>query len=190
MNARPIKILIAAIRENIEEFSMHDALMTQQALIAYTLGLIGLIMIKVLAPGFYARQNIKTPVKVAIFTLVITQLMNLVFVWKLQHAGLALAIGLGACVNAGLLYVLLRVKGLYQPKAGWRRFITKLLIALVVMAGGLWAAQTYLPFDWLAGGLRKSMQLLGLVCLGGLLYFSTLFALGFRPHHFKRSEVH
>ena len=173
-----------------KEFSMHDALMTQQALIAYTLGLIGLIMIKVLAPGFYARQNIKTPVKVAIFTLVITQLMNLVFVWKLQHAGLALAIGLGACVNAGLLYVLLRVKGLYQPKAGWRRFITKLLIALVVMAGGLWAAQTYLPFDWLAGGLRKSMQLLGLVCLGGLLYFSTLFALGFRPHHFKRSEVH
>ncbi len=172
-----------------KEFSLNDALMTQQALIAYTFGLIGLIMIKVLAPGFYARQNIKTPVKVAIFTLVITQLMNLAFVWKLQHAGLALAIGLGACVNAGLLYVLLRVKGLYQPKAGWRRFLTKLTIALVVMGGGLLAAQTYLPFDWMSSGGQKTLQLLFLVALGGLLYFASLFALGFRPHHFKRSEA-
>jgi putative peptidoglycan lipid II flippase len=57
-------------------------------------------MVKVLAPGFYARQNIRTPVKIALFTLLATQAMNLVFVWKLQHAGLALAIGLGACLNA------------------------------------------------------------------------------------------
>ena len=173
-----------------KEFTLHDALMTQQALIAYALGLIGLIMIKVLAPGFYARQNIKTPVKVAIFTLVVTQLMNLMFVWRLQHAGLALAIGLGACLNAGLLYVLLRVKGLYQPGAGWRQFIIKLTLALLVMGGGLWAAQAYLPLDWMAGGAHKTIQLLGLVALGAILYFGSLMALGFRPHHFKRMELH
>ena len=89
----------------------------------------------------------------------------------------------------GLLYVLLRVKGLYQPKAGWRRFLTKLTIALVVMGGGLLAAQTYLPFDWMSSGGQKTLQLLFLVALGGLLYFASLFALGFRPHHFKRSEA-
>ena len=86
------------------EFTLHDAQMTQYALIAYSFGLIGLIMIKVLAPGFYARQNIKTPVKVAIFTLICTQLMNLAFISPLKHVGLSLAIGLGACLNAGLLF--------------------------------------------------------------------------------------
>ncbi|MDO5640165.1 MAG: murein biosynthesis integral membrane protein MurJ [Neisseria sp.] len=173
-----------------KEFTLNDALMTQNALIAYSFGLIGLIVIKVLAPGFYARQNIKTPVKVAVFTLIVTQLMNLVFVGPLQHVGLALAIGLGACLNAGLLYVLLRVKGLYQPGAGWKTFIAKLVLALMVMGGGLWAAQTYLPMQWVeAGGLQKAAQLGGLVVLGVALYFGSLLVLGFRPRHFKRSEM-
>ena len=62
-----------------------------------------MILVKILAPGFYARQNVLTPVKIGIVTLVATQLMNLAFVGPLRHAGLALAIGLGACLNAGLL---------------------------------------------------------------------------------------
>ncbi len=175
-----------------KEFTLNDAVMTQNALIAYSFGLIGLIVIKVLAPGFYARQNIKTPVKVAVFTLIVTQLMNLAFIGPLQHVGLALAIGLGACLNAGLLYVLLRVKGLYQPGAGWAAFLVKLLLALLVMGGGLWAvqAQTYLPLQWVdVHGLQKAAQLGGLVLLGMLLYFGSLVALGFRPRHFKRSEA-
>ena len=73
--------------------------MTEQALVAYSLGLIGMIMIKVLAPGFYARQNIKTPVKIAIFTLICTQLMNLAFISPLKHVGLSLSIGLGSCLT-------------------------------------------------------------------------------------------
>lgn len=79
--------------------------MTHKAVMAYSCGLLGLIMVKVLAPGFYARQNIKTPVKIAVFALVMTQLMNVLFVFVLQlhHAGLALSIGLAACLNAGLL---------------------------------------------------------------------------------------
>ncbi|MCC9395935.1 polysaccharide biosynthesis C-terminal domain-containing protein, partial [Enterobacter hormaechei subsp. steigerwaltii] len=128
------------------------AQMTQHALIAYSFGLIGLIMIKVLAPGFYARQNIKTPVKIAIFTLICTQLMNLAFIGPLKHVGLSLAIGLGACINAGLLFYLLRRHGIYQPGKGWAAFLAKMLLSLAVMGGGLYAAQIWLPFDWAHAG--------------------------------------
>lgn len=170
------------------EFTLLDAQMTQGALVAYSFGLIGLILIKVLAPGFYARQNIKTPVKIALFTLLMTQLMNLAFVWKLQHVGLALAIGLGACLNALLLYILLRRHGLYVPQPGWLVFLSKLFTALLVMGGGLWLAQLYLPFNWHAAGMIRVGQLSLLVCGGALLYFVTLFTLGFRPRHFRRHE--
>ena len=172
------------------KIGVHDALMTQQALIAYAVGLLGLILIKVLAPGFYAQKNIKTPVKVAIVTLVCTQLMNLIFVWKLQHAGLALSISLGACINAAFLFLLLRIKEMYQPKAGWRAFLLKLAVALAVMAGGLWAVQHYVALEWVhVGGLRRTGQLFALIGFGMVLYFSTLGLLGFRPHHFKRREM-
>ena len=79
---------------------------------------LGIILVKVLAPGFYAQQNIRTPVKIALFTLVSTQLMNLAFIGPLQHAGLALSIGLAACLNAGLLYWQLRKQRLYLPQPG------------------------------------------------------------------------
>ena len=73
------------------QFSAQDAWMTRQALVAYSVGLVGMILVKILAPGFYARQNVATPVKIGVFTLVATQLMNLAFVGPLRHAGLALA---------------------------------------------------------------------------------------------------
>ena len=172
------------------EFTLFDAQMTQHALIAYSFGLIGLIMIKVLAPGFYARQNIKTPVKIAIFTLICTQLMNLAFIGPLKHAGLSLAVSLGACMNAGLLYYLLRKHGIYQPSKGWGIFLIKIVLSLVVMGGGLWAAHTYLPFDWVhVGALRKAGQLCILIAIGGGLYFVSLATLGFRPRDFKRVET-
>ena len=171
------------------EFTLLDAQMTQGALVAYSFGLIGLIMIKVLAPGFYARQDIRTPVKIAIFTLVVTQLMNLAFIGPLKHVGLALAIGLGACLNAGLLYILLRKKGLYQPGKGWTAFLLKLTTALLIMGGGLWLAQDYLQLQWVeVRGWQRVLQLSGLIVLGISLYFGALAALGFRPRHFKRSE--
>ena len=172
------------------EFTLNDAVMTQYALVAYSFGLIGLIMIKVLAPAFYARQNLKTPVKIAIFTLVCTQLMNLVFIGPLKHVGLALAIGLGACLNAGLLFMLLRRQSIYQPGKDWGSFLWKLCTALVVMGGGLWLLQHMLAFDWVhARGMAKVVELSILVVVGCVLYFVSLMVLGFRPHHFKRSEL-
>ncbi len=120
-----LSFLLVATLFMYREFTLFDAQMTQHALIAYSFGLIGLIMIKVLASGFYARQNIKTPVEIAIFTLICTQLMNLAFIGPLKHVGLSLAIGPGACINAGLLFYLLRRHGIYQPGKGWAAFFAK-----------------------------------------------------------------
>src|SRR5882672_2866957 len=115
-------------------FTLEDAWMTRQAVVAYSIGLIGMILVKILAPGFYARQNIKTPVKIGILTLVITQLMNLAFIGPLKHAGLALAIGLGACLNAALLYRGLRQVGIYAPQPGWPVFVLKVAASVGFMA--------------------------------------------------------
>ena len=104
------------------KFDATDVEMTRQALVAYSVGLIGMILVKVLAPGFYARQDIKTPVKIGILTLVMTQVMNLAFIFPLRHAGLALSIGLAACLNAALLFYTLRRRKHYLPQPGWRRF--------------------------------------------------------------------
>lgn len=170
------------------KFSAHDLFMTREALLAYSIGLLGLIMVKVLAPGFYARQNIKTPVKIAIATLIATQLMNVVFVFMLdlRHAGLALAIGLGACMNAGLLYFHLRKAEIYAPQPGWGLFFLKVGCALAVMGGVLfWAmgnAQTWLAMQ----ALQKVTHLTGLVAIGAGAYFLTLFALGIRFKDFMK----
>src|SRR5690349_12584351 len=115
-------------------FTPEDAWMTRQAVVAYSVGLIGMIMVKILAPGFYARQNIKTPVKIGILTLVLTQLMNLAFIVPLNDVGLVLAIGLGACLNAALLYRGLRAAGAYTPQPGWGAFVLKVACANALMA--------------------------------------------------------
>ncbi|MEQ1598625.1 MAG: murein biosynthesis integral membrane protein MurJ [Methylotenera sp.] len=174
------------------KFSAIDVAMTQHALIAYSVGLLGLILVKILAPGFYARQNIKTPVKIAIFTLIATQLMNLLFVFglDLKHAGLALAIGLGACLNAGLLYYHLRKANIYKPQVGWLVFVLKLLVALSVMGVALYFAMGDTG-AWLHYSLMKRLiYLSGLVLLGGASYFACLFLLGFRPRDYMRRVVH
>jgi len=166
------------------KFSAHDVWMTRDALVAYSVGLLGLIMVKVLAPGFYARQNIKTPVKIAIIALLATQAMNLLFIGQLKHAGLALSIGLGACVNAGLLYYKLRQHGIYRPQPGWTRFALKVMAAIVVMAACLWFAAGASDL-WLAADARvKVARLVGVMAVGVAAYFTTLWLLGFRLRDF------
>jgi len=174
------------------KFTGIDVLMTQQALVAYSVGLLGLILVKILAPGFYARQNIKTPVKIAVFTLVTTQLMNLVFVFglDLKHAGLALAIGLGACINASLLYYHLRKAGIYHLQPGWLIFLVKLVVALIVMGAVLYYVKGEIT-AWLQFGLMKRLvYITGLVSLGAVSYFATLMLLGFRPRDYIRRVIH
>ena len=94
----------------------------------YGVGLIGLVAVKILAPGFYARQDMRTPVKIAIGVLVLTQFLNLLFVPFFGHAGLALSIGCGALVNAAFLFFGLRRRGAYVPSPGWGPFILRVLL--------------------------------------------------------------
>ncbi|MEW6313647.1 MAG: murein biosynthesis integral membrane protein MurJ [Pseudomonadota bacterium] len=168
------------------EFTAQDVWMTRQALMAYSLGLLGLIMVKVLAPGFYARQNIKTPVKIAIVTLLATQAMNLAFIWQLKHAGLALAIGLGACLNAGLLYYNLRKHGIFQPQPGWAGFLLRLAAALLVMGLVLWLTMGGTQ-SWLSATLvSRATRLFAVVVMGAGSYFGALWLLGFRLQDFSK----
>jgi putative peptidoglycan lipid II flippase len=167
-------------------FSVEDAWMTRQALVAYSVGLVGMILVKILAPGFYARQNVVTPVKIGIVTLVATQAMNLAFIVPLKHAGLALAIGLGACLNAALLYRTLRRHAVYTPEPGWRMYLAKLAAALAAMSAALYFAMGGAAW-WLAASWRlKLPALAGLVLLGATVYGACLFALGFRVRDFSR----
>ena len=168
------------------EFSVNDVMMTRSALIAYSVGLLGLILVKVLAPGFYARQNIRTPVKIALISLFATQAMNLLFMGPLQHAGLALSIGLGACLNAGLLYRQLRVHGIYTPQPGWIAFASKIGIAIVAMSLCLWFGAGSAD-GWLAAhATARVVHLAGVVLIGVTAYFATLWLLGFRLRDFMR----
>ncbi|WP_263140392.1 murein biosynthesis integral membrane protein MurJ [Pseudomonas sp. RIT-PI-AD] len=194
--ALPCALALAIIAEPLTvslyqygKFTASDAQMTQYALMAYSAGLLGIILVKVLAPGFYARQNIRTPVKIALFTLVATQLMNLVFIVPLQHAGLALAIGLGACLNAALLFWQIRKLKLFEPQPGWKPFLFKLVVAVLVMSGVLLGLMACMP-PWDQGGMfLRFLRLGGLVAAGGAAYFAMLALLGFRLRHFSRQAV-
>jgi putative peptidoglycan lipid II flippase len=163
------------------------------ALMGYGVGLIGLVAVKILAPGFYARQDIRTPVRIAVAVLVLTQLMNLVFVpflhqrYALGHAGLALSIGLGATVNAAWLFYGLRQRGSYVPAPGWGPFFLRVVAGCVVLGLALaWAARA---FDWIALGEHRLLRIgLMAACLAGgaLLYFGTLWATGLKVREFGR----
>jgi putative peptidoglycan lipid II flippase len=166
-------------------FGAEDAWMTRQALMAYSLGLVGMILVKILAPGFYARQNVVTPVKIGLATLAATQAMNLAFIVPLKHAGLALAIGLGACLNALLLYLYLRKGRIYAPQPGWLAFTGKVALATLVMSGALWLAMGA-PERWLQAGWQwRVMMLAGLVLLGLAAYGACLYLMGFRLRDFS-----
>jgi putative peptidoglycan lipid II flippase len=149
------------------------------ALAGYGVGLLGLVAIKVLAPGYYASQDIRTPVKIAVVVLLFTQALNVLLVPLLQHAGLALSIGLAALVNALWLLVGLLRRGSYRPQPGWARFALQVVAASALLALLLLVAAQNL--DWLA--LRaQSMQriawLAGVLLGAAVLYFGALWAAG------------
>ncbi|RTL00902.1 MAG: murein biosynthesis integral membrane protein MurJ [Proteobacteria bacterium] len=167
------------------KFDMHDAIMTSYALIAYSIGLIGIIMVKVLAPGFYANQDIKTPVKIALFVLACTQLMNLAFIGPLKHAGLSLSIGLSACINASALCYLLIKKGYYIPQSGWKVFILKLIVAVLTMVVCIEMALHWLPLDFADAMMKRVISLMVVIVIAAIGYFGALFLLGFRVRDFS-----
>lgn len=170
------------------KFSANDVEMTRLALRSYGVGLIGLILIKILAPGFYARQDIKTPVKIGLIVMAFTQLLNIVLVPQLQHAGLALSIGLGACLNAALLWRGLARRGVMaHGQQDWLAFFAKLILALVTFGGVLYVGTNH--HDWI--GLQSTP----LIRIGWMLfwtvtamvtYFITLWVCGIKFREFLR----
>ncbi len=156
-------------------------------LMAYAAGLLGIILVKTLAPAFYATQNVRTPVRIAMLVIVATQLLNLVFVPWLGLAGLALSIGVGACLNALLLFIGLRKRGIYKAQPGWLAFFLKLVIASCALGAVAWFAQA--QFDWTglhAHAWLRAGLLFAIIGMAAVVYFALLFVLGFRFADFKR----
>ena len=168
-------------------FAANDVQQTTSALMGYGAGLLGIVAIKVLAPGFYASQDIRTPVRIAIMVLVVTQLLNLAFVPLFAHAGLTLAIGVGALINALALLIGLLRRGSYQPLPGWGLFALQVLAATALLAVFLmWAASSQ---EWMGPAVQdlRRVTVLGLVLLASaLIYFVALWAAGLKLRQLLR----
>jgi putative peptidoglycan lipid II flippase len=181
---------LVAVLFHYGRFEARDVSATVQAVMGYGVGLMGIVGIKVLAPGFFARQDMRTPVRIAVMVLVVTQLMNLIFVPLLGHAALALSIGLGALVNAGWLLRGLLKLGVYRPEPGWVGFAGRVALACAALGGALWWAGHVI--DWLAlqaHPWRRAGAIAGVLGGVAVLYFGVLGAVGLRPRQFARRAV-
>ncbi len=175
-----------------ERFDQHDLDMARMSLMAYTLGLPAFMLVKVLAPGYYARQDTRTPVRIGIIAMVANMVLNLLYVlpWVWSdtpgaHTGLALATATSSWINAALLYRGLRHQGHLEHQAGWGRFILRLLAAGGAMLALLLALTPPLE-HWLAADtLQRAGWLLGLIGAGAAVYFALLAATGLRPRHLR-----
>jgi putative peptidoglycan lipid II flippase len=169
----------------------HDILMSAYALAAIALGLSAFMLIKVLAPGYYARQDMKTPVRIGVISMLANMVFSLLLViplhmyWRLGHVGLALATSLAAWVNAGLLARGLFKAGVFAPQPGWRRFGMQLIFATLTMAMVLAvldpAADQWQLWPW----WQRVIVLAGLCCAGLAVYGGTLWIGGLRPRHLR-----
>jgi putative peptidoglycan lipid II flippase len=174
--------LIATIN-GYGKFNGHDVFMTSLALMANALGLMGLSLVKVLAPGFFARQDTRAPVRIGVIALAVTMGFNVLVVipaglwgFPFPHALLALASGVGAYVNSALLYRSLRRSGVYVPSARWGRLGGQLLVANLVMAIFLWCAGGRW-MDWVTWPAAERVGRLSLCVLGGLAIYALVLRL-------------
>ena len=163
-------------------FTVIDVQMSAIALQAFAFGVCGFILVKVLAPGFFARQDTKTPMKIAMISVAANVVLSLILVRVYDHVGLALSVSIAAWINAGLLFLLLIKRGVYTPQAGWLMFLFKVCVSVALMTGVL----VYLNeinsiwFDW--GLMQRSVRLVILVAAGAGVYLCGLYLLGIRPH--------
>ncbi len=163
-----------------DEFTGADVQLAGQSLKAYSIGLLGFILVKVLVPGFTSRKDMKTPVRFGIYAMFANMGLNIALVFPFAHAGLALATSLGAFINATLLLSKLLKEKIYNPSKNWANFIVKIIFANEIMAIFL-----YVYVDsklWLAwSAMDKALNLAMWVLLGGLVYFVSLLFIGLKP---------
>lgn len=170
---------------NYGEFTQNDVDMSQESLIAYALGLMSLILVKVLSNGFFARQDTKTPVKIALIAMAVNIVMSLALVYPLQHAGLALATSIAATVNAGLLFYILKRDSVIAIQPGWRRLFYQIFLGVGFMAVCLYMIDPGVEFWHLASISQRVMQLTILVVVGAVIYFAALYVFGLRLRELK-----
>lgn len=174
-------------------FGEHDVRMSAAALTAFSFGLLGFILVKILAPGFYARQDTKTPMRIGVVAMLANIILSLALVYPLGHVGLAVAISVAAFVNAALLYRRLRHENVYQPGAGWSVFFARVGIASAAMGAVLYFGVGDLT-SWIhANPLDRTWRLLFWVAAGLLVYGASVLLLGLRPRQLllaRGEQVH
>ena len=164
-----------------------DVQQITSALMGWGVGLVGIVAIKVLAPGYYANLDTKTPVRIAIAVLVITQLLNIALVPLFAHAALTLSIGIGALINALWLLVGLLKRGSYKPEPGWGVFVCQVIAACALLALFLMWANSAFAWTQLRSESFKRIGLLALVLVAsGAIYFAALWAAGLKLRQFLR----
>lgn len=164
------------------EFTINDVHLSAQSLRGYAVGLLGYLLIKVLVPAFTARQEVKTPVRYGIYAMIISLALNVVLVFPLAHAGLALATSLGAFFNAALLLKKLLKDKIYQPASGWLLFFSRVLLASATMTAALYY---WVNPDWWAAwsSTERVLHLLKWISIGMIIYSVTLLLTGLKPRH-------
>lgn len=167
------------------EFTPHDVHQASLSLLAYASGLLNFMLIKVLAPGYYSRQDTKTPVKYGIVAMVSNMIFNAIFAYFYGYVGLAMATALSAFINMALLYRGLHLQRVYQISRQTIGFVARLVVAAVVMVLVLrWQLQDMQ--QWLTWGLTERVYtLIGLILMGAVSYLVSLFVLGVRARDLK-----
>jgi putative peptidoglycan lipid II flippase len=170
-------------------FGVHDVQMTQRSLWAFAVGLPSFMLIKILASAYYSRQNIRTPVKIAVYAVIVNLVFNLILIHPLAHAGLALSTTIASWFNALCLLVLLLRKKIFIPHSGWWFLLLRIVVANVLMAAmALWLAG---PLQrWFAWSAAQRVYHLGeIMVVGVVIYFAALFLMGLRFKHFMVPKV-
>jgi len=175
-----LSIPIVSTLFQYQAFSAHDVLMTQQSLIAFSLGLPAFMTTKILATGFYANKNVKTPAKIAIIAMISNIFLNILFIFPLKHAGVALATSSSGIINNILLWYLLRRKKIYCPQKGWLIDILRLMIANTLLAIILWLAKSPTSIWIEQSGCWRITHLMMLMSTGILCYGIILWLLGYK----------
>ena len=163
------------------EFSPHDVDMAARSLLAFAFGLVAFVAVKVLATGYFSRQDTRTPVRVGISAMLSNIVLNLALVIPLAHAGLALATTLSAFLNAGLLLRGLMVRGVFHPRAGWGGFLARVLAGNLVMGAILWVARGDTVIWLEAEAAGRAFRLCTVIVSGMVIYTLVMLGLGIRP---------
>jgi putative peptidoglycan lipid II flippase len=162
-------------------FDGHSVIMAQKSLAMFAIGITPFMLIKILVSGFYARQNLRTPVRIGVIAMIANIAFNCLLIFPLQHAGIALATSLASIVNMSFLYYFLRKEKIYVPREGWGFFIFRITFANVLLAVWLWQGagdlQWWITNQWQA----RAMHLLILLSSAVAVYFAGLWLAGLRP---------